>query len=456
MSLPRILTIMGSGETAPTMVSTHRKLTALLPKPVKAVLLDTPYGFQENAPELATRAVEYFRNSVNVDITVAGLVRLHDTHIAADPVQIERGLRAISEATYIFAGPGSPTYALRQWSGSNVASSIINKLMNGGIVTFASAAALTLGKVTVPVYEVYKVGQDVQRLDGLDVLSAIGINAAVIPHYDNAEGGNHDTRFCYLGETRLLMFEKMLDDDTYVLGIDEHTGLVIDLDAAVANVVGNGTVTLRLREDSFTYESGSTIPLTTLQNPWELLSTDGNTMGAQGASGTTPHASPGSPHQKSADSSGAPLEAQLGRVGEGSSKSVEPNSSQVGSLEQELQIQQSAFNDAMTARDADGAVRACLALEQAIHDWSADTLQGDIADKARAAVRSMISALGDAAIGGVRNPRDVVAPYVEAMLAIRATVRAEKRYDLSDVIRDAFVNIGIEVRDTATGVEWEL
>jgi hypothetical protein len=407
---------------------------------VKAVLLDTPYGFQENAPELATRAVEYFRNSVNVDIAVAGLVRLHDTHIAADTVQIERGLRAISDATYIFAGPGSPTYALRQWSGSNVASSIIDKLMNGGIVTFASAAALTLGKVTVPVYEVYKVGQDVQRLDGLDVLSAIGINAAVIPHYDNAEGGNHDTRFCYLGESRLRMFVKMLDDDTYVLGIDEHTGLVIDLDASVAKVVGNGTVTLRLREDSFTYETGSTIPLTTLQNPW-LLRTS---------------ASAESSHQKGVGISGETVEAQPGQVGEGSSKSVESNLAQAGSLEQELQIQQSAFNDAMTARDADGAVRACLALEQAIHDWSADTLQGDIADKARAAVRSMISALGDAAIGGVRNPRDVVAPYVEAMLAIRATVRAEKRYDLSDVIRDAFVNIGIEVRDTATGVEWDL
>jgi cyanophycinase-like exopeptidase len=427
MSLPRILTIMGSGETAPTMVSTHRTLTALLPKPVKAVLLDTPYGFQENAPELATRAVEYFRNSVNVDIAVAGLVRLHDTHIAADTVQIERGLRAISDATYIFAGPGSPTYALRQWSGSNVASSIIDKLMNGGIVTFASAAALTLGKVTVPVYEVYKVGQDVQRLDGLDVLSAIGINAAVIPHYDNAEGGNHDTRFCYLGETRLRMFEKMLDDDTYVLGIDEHTGLVIDLDASVAKVVGNGTVTLRLREDSFTYETGSTIPLTTLQNPWELLTADGNTKGAQDV-GTS----------------------------DVRSQSTSRSGEHPGSLAAELDLRQQEFEDAMTARDADGAVRACLALEQAIHDWSADTLQGDIADKARAAVRSMISALGDAAIGGVRNPRDVVAPYVEAMLAIRATVRAEKRYDLSDVIRDAFVNIGIEVRDTATGVEWDL
>jgi hypothetical protein len=367
-------------------------------------------------------------------------------------VQIERGLRAISEATYIFAGPGSPTYALRQWSGSNVASSIINKLMNGGIVTFASAAALTLGKVTVPVYEVYKVGQDVQRLDGLDVLSAIGINAAVIPHYDNAEGGNHDTRFCYLGESRLRMFEKMLDDDTYVLGIDEHTGLVIDLDADVANVVGNGTVTLRLRENSYIYESGSTIPLTTLQNPWELRNSDS----AQGASGTTPNASPGSPHQKKSEGNSSSGKAQDVATSDVRSQSASRGSEHLGSLSAEMELRQQQFNDAMTARDADGAVRACLALEQAIHDWSADTLQGDIADKARAAVRSMISALGDAAIGGVRNPRDVVAPYVEAMLAIRATVRAEKRYDLSDVIRDAFVNIGIEVRDTATGVEWDL
>jgi hypothetical protein len=271
-------------------------------------------------------------------------------------------------------------------------------------------------------------------------LSAIGINAAVIPHYDNAEGANHDTRFCYLGEARLRMFEDLLDAETYVLGVDEHTGLIIDLDAQSATVVGNGTVTLRLREESFTYESGSTLPLGTLQNPWQLLE-------SASQSGSLSNAST---NLEGTD------EAQDGDAGDVRSQSVESSSSQVGSLAAELDLRQQEFEDAMTARDADGAVRACLALEQAIHDWSADTLQGDIADKARAAVRSMISALGDAAIGGVRNPRDVVAPYVEAMLAIRATVRAEKRYDLSDVIRDAFVNIGIEVRDTATGVEWEL
>ena len=422
MSLPRILAIMGSGETAPTMVTTHRRLTSLLPSPVKAVVLDTPYGFQENAPELATKAVEYFKTSINVDLVVAGLVRLHDTHIAADAVAIERGLRALSDADYIFAGPGSPTYALRQWSGSSVARIMIDKLNNGGIVTFASAAALTLGKATVPVYEVYKVGQDVQALDGLDILAAIGINAAVIPHYDNTEGANHDTRFCYLGEARLQMFESLLDEDTYVLGVDEHTGLVIDLDAATASVVGNSNVTIRLRTESFVYPTGSVIPLSLLQSPSSLLTGSGEVSSS--------HSIAPSP--------------------------VAPAAAQANSLDAVLDESIQQFDQAMQQRDALAAARAALSLEQAMQDWSIDTLQSDVLVRSRSALRSMISQLGDAAIGGVRDPREVVAPYIEAMLSVRATVRAEKRFDLSDVIRDVFASLNIEVRDTPTGVEWSL
>src|SRR6266571_3494942 len=37
--------------------------------------------------------------------------------------------------------------------------------------------------------------------------TALGV---VIPHYDNAEGGTHDTRFCYLGERRLAALEALL------------------------------------------------------------------------------------------------------------------------------------------------------------------------------------------------------------------------------------------------------
>ncbi len=424
MSLPRILAIMGSGETAPTMVTTHRRLTSLLPTPVKAVVLETPYGFQENAPELASKAVEYFKTSINVDLVVAGLVRLHDTHLAADPVAIERGLRALADADYIFAGPGSPTYALRQWAGSSVARIMIDKLTNGGIVTFASAAALTLGKATVPVYEVYKVGQDVQALDGLDILAAIGINAALIPHYDNTEGANHDTRFCYLGEARLQMFESLLDEDTYVLGVDEHTGLVIDIDAATATVVGNSNVTIRLRSESFVYPTGSVIPLSLLQSPFSLLTGSEEGSSSQSVAAVPVAATAPAPQANS-------LDAALAES-----------------------IQQ--FDHAMEQRDALAAVRAVLALEQAMQDWSSDTLQSDVLVRARGTLRSMISQLGDAAIGGVRDPREVAAPFVEAMLSVRATVRAEKRFDLSDIIRDVFASLNIEVRDTPAGVEWSL
>ncbi len=72
--LPRLLAIMGSGETAPTMVKVHRRLLESFgPGPVPAVLLDTPFGFQENAKEIAGRAVTYFRESLHAAIAVTGL-----------------------------------------------------------------------------------------------------------------------------------------------------------------------------------------------------------------------------------------------------------------------------------------------------------------------------------------------------------------------------------------------
>ena len=147
--LPRILTIMGSGETSPTHSKTHRDLLARLgPRPVPAVLLDTPVGFQSNADQLSAKAVEYFRVSVQADVEVA------TWHSAdADALTTETMLTKLRRARYVFAGPGSPTYALRQWQRSQVPAVLAEKLATGGAITFASAAALTLGVATVPVYE---------------------------------------------------------------------------------------------------------------------------------------------------------------------------------------------------------------------------------------------------------------------------------------------------------------
>ncbi|MEA3018655.1 MAG: hypothetical protein QOI47_179, partial [Actinomycetota bacterium] len=205
---------MGSGETSPTMVKPHRALLERVGG--TAVFLDTPVGFQENRGEIAERVVDYFADSVGVPIEVVS--------VGGGTFESEAALASIQRAAYVFSGPGSPTYALEQWRDTPVPELLREKLRAGGAVSFASAAALTLGALTVPVYEIYKVGAAPHWLDGLDLLAESGLDAAVIPHYNNAEGGTHDTRFCYLGERRLAMMESELPAGAFVLGVDEHTG----------------------------------------------------------------------------------------------------------------------------------------------------------------------------------------------------------------------------------------
>ena len=410
---PRILTIMGSGETAPTMMKHHRELIARFPGTPKAVVLDTPYGFQENASELASKAVEYFRKSVGHPIEIAGLTRLH----GQDTLTVEQGLARVRQADYVFAGPGSPTYALRQWAGTSVPDIVRGKMRTGGAVTFASAAALTLGRYTVPVYEIYKVGNDPYWLEGLDVLGEIGLNVAVIPHYDNAEGGHHDTRFCYMGERRLAILEEQLPADAHVIGVDEHTGVILDLDSNTATVIGNSTITVRIKGRSTIHNSGDVISIDALRDP------------ATGATNIPIQVTPPNTLQ------------------------AEPEKEST-SLANDTQNAERSFNDAMSSGDAAGAARAVLSLESAIHAWSADTLQGEEMDNAHAALRSMIVRLGDAAIGGLADPRDALDPIMNVLLELRSAVRTDKRYDLSDLIRDRLAAVKIEVRDTPQGVEW--
>ena len=437
MTTPRILAIMGSGETAPTMKAPHRAIFDRIGpgRAVDAVLLDTPFGFQENAPILAAKATEYFRDAVGREVAVAGLGRT-DT---GDVVAIEQAVARIRQAEWVFAGPGSPTFALEQWRGTPVPDAIAEKLRSGGAVVFSSAAALTLGAATVPVYEIYKVGVDPYWLEGLDVLGEVGLNVAVIPHYDNAEGGNHDTRFCYLGQRRLAILEPELPEGAFVLGVDEHTGIIMDLDADTAEIVGKGAITLRRDGRSVRLEAGQTIPIDTLRDGVDGATGHGTAHGPSSAGGAD---APGSDLGPTADQSDSDT-----AEGAASANVAE-------SLAAATRLHERAFSTALDARDADGAVAAVLELESAIVEWSRDTLQSDDIDRARAALRSMIVRLGNAATEGVRDVREVIGPVVEAALAARVVARSEQAFAVSDAIRDELVAAGIEVRDTPDGAEW--
>ena len=397
---PRLLAIMGSGETSPTMVKTHRRLLEQVGGDGPAVLLDTPFAFQENAGDIAARAVEYFRESVGRSIQVASWGSADD-----DTVAYEEMLAALRAAAYVFAGPGSPSYALRRWAGTPVPDLLAAKLRDSGCVTFASAAALTLGVATVPVYEIYKVGEDPHWLDGLDLLGVTGLSAAVIPHYDNAEGGTHDTRFCYLGERRLARLERELPAGAFVLGVDEHTACILDLAAGTASVEGLGAVTVRHRGRSRRLPAGSIVSIASLA---ELEP-------AAAAVVSSPDPAP-------APAARSPLLDTAARL-------------------------EAAFEAAMAAHDIRAAVGAVLELDDALVAWSRDTLQSDEPDRARAVLRSMIVRLGQGTD---------VAPLVSTLLELRDEARREGRFGQADAVRERLAELGVEVRDSAEGSTWRL
>jgi hypothetical protein len=424
----RVLAVMGSGETSPTMVTIHKELVARLGGSAhSAILLDTPYAFQENATDISARAQAYFARSVGLKVSV---VSDADLPAERNPAAAA-GLAAIRSSDWIFAGPGSPSYALNRWRGGVVADALTERIAAGpGITVIASAAAAAIGIVAVPVYEIYKVGADPHWLDGLDLFGVLGLKVAVIPHYDNAEGGTHDTRYCYLGERRLALLERELPADAAVLGVDEHTALILDLATGAAEVTGKGGATVRKNGESTVLPSGSQITLEELRD-LVRRGAEGSRRGSRADLGTD--GEPGQGQFRPAGAAEAPGKALSDLTSDAAGR----------------------FEAAAGGRDGASMVAAILDLEAAIEAWSTDTDENDSADRARAVLRGLVVRLGQAAEQGLADPSDRLRPAVEPLVALRETLRKEHAYAAADVIRDALAAAGLQLRDTPAGTCWQ-
>ncbi|MEV4114557.1 hypothetical protein [Nonomuraea sp. NPDC049695] len=391
--MPGLLVLMGSGETSPTMVEIHRAAARTLRAGARAVLLDTPYAFQENAADISARARRYFAHSVGLDVEVAA---------------------GITGADWVFSGPGSPTYALDRWTGSGIAGDLRARIRaREGVTVLASAAACTAGLATVPVYEIYKVGAEPHWREGIDLLEPLGLQAVLIPHFDNAEGGTHDTRYCYLGERRLSRMERELPPGTAVLGLDEHTALVIDLQAESVRVTGRGGLTVRRPGSQTVLPTGTRTDLAELRRL------------AEGATGSATIPPP----------------------------PAEPAPAEV-TLEETVHTCEELFKAAVGKPDLVAAAQTVLDLEAEIVKWAADTEEdsGGV-EQARELMRLLIARLGElasAAAVGSRGLRSLV----ESLLALRGRLREEGQYDVADALRTAMLEGGIAVEDTPDGPRW--
>lgn len=235
------LILFGSGEIAPTSVEVYRQAFLQFGKrDIKIVLVTTPAGFQPNV-EMVYGEIRDFLLSALPDFNLTiELCLANTTSLANDPATANQ----VIGADVIFLGPGSPTYAVKQLRSTLLLTNIVDQVKNGSTLVLASAATISFSRHALPVYEIYKVGEDLHWQDGLSVLGEIWCDTTIIPHFNNREGGEGlDTSYCFVGKDRATKLLAMLSADAKVLGLDEHTALVIDLATNEQTVKGKGTLT---------------------------------------------------------------------------------------------------------------------------------------------------------------------------------------------------------------------
>jgi len=411
MSPKGTIVLMGSGELTATMVEVHKELLARLGSEAKAVFLDTPAGFQLNADQISAKAVEYFRDKVGHPMAVAAF-KSKDAPSALD---LEKAFLTLRQADFVLVGPGSPTYAVRQWEGTPIPDILARRIEDGACLVAASAAALTVGACTLPVYEIYKVGEELRWVPGLDLLGRFGLNLVVMPHWNNAEGGTHDTRFCFMGESRFRSLESLLPEGVHVLGMDEHTACIIDFSRNEASIRGIGAVTLRRGVSEVSFRKNAIIPLDVFRGNWHTPSQP------------TVSAPPG------------------GTASAGS---------RPDSFWDSIHVLEAGFQNAQESRNAEGMSAAILELDRLIWTSSRNLESEEFISQARELLREWVVLLGASLSNGPAAADECLGPLVKELLNLREDLRRRKRWEEADALRDCLQRAGVLVEDTSQGARW--
>jgi len=258
---PGNIAFLGSGETSLAGGRVFEQLAKQINEPLRIALLETPAGFELNSAQVAGRVADFLKTRLQnfnpqIDIIPA---RKKDTAFSPDDPEI---CAPLLRANLIFMGPGSPTYAIRQLRDSLAWDILRARQRLGAALVFASAATIAVGAFGVPVYEIYKVGLDVHTVPGLDFFADFAGPLSFVPHWNNTDGGDDvDTSRCFLGMERFAQWCAQLPAGQTVVGLDEHTGLIMDFEKRECQVSGVSSVSLVRECDPKIYPSGTTFPL---------------------------------------------------------------------------------------------------------------------------------------------------------------------------------------------------
>lgn len=263
MTLGRIA-FLGSGETSLAGGRIFESLARFIPGPLRVAVMETPAGFELNSAIVAGRVGDFFKTRLQNFKPVIDLVPARKRGSAFSPDDPEI-IKPLLYANLIFMGPGSPTYAIRQLKDTLAWDVIRARHRLGATLVFASAATISIGAHSLPVYEIYKVGQDVHVVDGLNLFKDFGVHLSFIPHWNNADGGvDLDTSRCFVGMGRFADWCNLVPSENTTLGLDEHTGIIMDFESGTCEVSGVSSVSLVRECDPKIYPSDSKFALSEL------------------------------------------------------------------------------------------------------------------------------------------------------------------------------------------------
>jgi hypothetical protein len=236
------------------------------------------------------------------------------------------------------------------------------------------------------------------------------LDLAVIPHWNNAEGGTYDTRYCWMGAPRLALLEKALPDSTVILGVDEWTACVVDPAAQECLVVGAGQVTIRHDNHEHVFPAGTQFGLDQL------------------------HASALSDARESAKPIVLPQEAE--------------SVSATRFLRQLVEYDARA----LTSQEVAGLIGRVCELATALERAQASGVPGELIDAGRGKMRALLDIVG--ARLGTTGARGDLAPLMDLLIHTRMKLRAAKQYALADEIRDELARLNVVLEDTPQGTTW--
>ncbi len=259
--------LLGSGETAPSAQKIFHQIFATLAdrgEKVRLAILETPAGFEPNSGYVAEQVALFVKKRLQNFAPAVTIIpaRKRGTAYSPDDPALAAQLH---DASVIFMGPGSPTYAVRQLRQSLVWETARACQRQGAALMLSSAATLAASRWTLPVYEIYKAGADLYWQPGLDFFADFGLSLLLVSHWNNSDGGaTFDTSRCYIGQERFAALLDMIPDppSAYTLvGLDENTALTLDPDARLCTVIGVGEITVIRQGETLRYAAGEEFPV---------------------------------------------------------------------------------------------------------------------------------------------------------------------------------------------------